>query len=77
MPKFRNSLNVDPNDNDPTVSRRSFLAMLGVGACIFGAGSVLGASMLGFLYPNAMKIPPSVFSLGRPEELLSRDGKVF
>ncbi len=24
-----------------------------------------------------MKIPPSVFSIGRPEEVLSRDGKVF
>jgi cytochrome b6-f complex iron-sulfur subunit len=77
MPKYRNSLNVDPNEKDPEISRRSFLAMLGVGACLVGAGSILGASMLGFLYPNAMKIPPSVFSLGRPEELLSRDGKVF
>jgi cytochrome b6-f complex iron-sulfur subunit len=77
MPKYRNSLNVDPNDNDPKISRRSFLALMGVGACLLGAGQMFGASMLGFLYPNAMKVPPSVFSLGRPSELLSKDGKTF
>jgi cytochrome b6-f complex iron-sulfur subunit len=77
MPKHRNSLNVDPNDEDPLMSRRSFLALLGVGACALGAATLSGASMLGFLYPNAMKIPPSVFSLGRPEQVLARDGKVF
>ena len=37
----------------------------------------MGASMLGYFYPNAMKIPPSLFSIGRPEEILSREGKVF
>lgn len=77
MPKKRNSLNVDPDDNDPRISRRSFLALMGVGACIIGAAQLTGASLLGFLYPNAMKIPPSVFSIGRPEEVLSRDGKIF
>lgn len=77
MPKNRNSLNVDPNNKDPMISRRSFLALMGVGACLIGAGQMVGASVLGFLYPNAMKIPPSVFSIGRPEEVLSRDGKVF
>lgn len=77
MPKFRNSLNADKDDNDPLVTRRSFLALMGVGACLLGVGTVFNASVLGFLYPNAMKIPPSVFSIGRPEEVLSRDGKVF
>jgi len=77
MPKHRNSLNVDPDSNDPLITRRSFLAMLGVGTCLLGAGQLLGASFLGFLYPNAMKEPPSVFSIGRPEEVLSRDGKLF
>jgi cytochrome b6-f complex iron-sulfur subunit len=77
MPKYRNSLNVDPNDNDPHISRRSFLALLGVGACLLGVGQMVGISSLGFLYPNAMKIPPSVFSIGRPEDVLSRDGKLF
>ena len=77
MPKFRNSLHVDSDDKDPMVSRRSFLAMLGVGACAVGVGSLTGASMLGYLYPNAMKTPPSVFTLGRPIEVLGRDGKVF
>lgn len=77
MPKYRNSLNVDPNDNDPQITRRSFLALMGVGACLIGAGTLAGVSMLGFLYPNAMKIPPSIFSIGRPEEVLARDGKVF
>ena len=77
MPKYRNSLNRDPENPDTLISRRSFLAMMGVGACIFGVGAVTGASLLGFLYPNAMKIPPSVFSLGRPEEVLSREGKSY
>lgn len=77
MPKYRNSLHVDPDDKDPMISRRSFLALMGVGACLLGAGALTNASMLGFLYPNAMKIPPSVFSIGRPEEILSRDGKIF
>lgn len=77
MPKLRNSLNVDPEDNDPRMSRRSFLALMGVGACLIGAGQLVGASVLGFLYPNAMKIPPSVFSIGRPEEILAREGKFF
>ncbi len=77
MPKYRNSLNVDPDDKDPAISRRSFLALMGVGACLIGATGVFNASFLGFLYPNAMKIPPSVFSIGRPDEVLSREGKVF
>jgi cytochrome b6-f complex iron-sulfur subunit len=77
MPKYRNSLNVDPDDKDPKISRRSFLALLGVGACLLGAGTLVNASFLGFLYPNAMKVPPSVFSIGRPEEVLTRDGKIF
>ncbi|MBA3721803.1 MAG: Rieske 2Fe-2S domain-containing protein [Parachlamydiaceae bacterium] len=77
MPKYRNSLNKDPGSNDPLISRRSFLALMGVGACLVGAGALTGASVLGFLYPNAMKVPPSVFSIGRPDEILSRDGKVF
>lgn len=77
MPKYRNSLNVDPDDTDPLISRRSFLALLGVGACLIGAGQMVGVSLLGFLYPNAMKTPPSIFAIGRPEEVLSREGKVF
>jgi cytochrome b6-f complex iron-sulfur subunit len=77
MPKYRNTLNVDPNSNDPLISRRSFLALMGVGACLIGAGAMTGASALGFLYPNAMRTPPSVFSIGRPEEILARDGKIF
>lgn len=77
MPKYRNSLNKDPEDKDPLISRRSFLAMMGVGACLIGAGQMVGASLLGFLYPNAMKVPASIFSIGRPEEVLSRDGKIF
>lgn len=76
MPKIRNSLKVDADDKDPRMSRRSFLALLGVGVGV-GALHLVGASALGFLYPNAMKIPPSIFSLGRPEELFSKEGKVF
>ena len=77
MPKYRNSLNIDPDDKDPRITRRSFLALMGVGACLIGAGQLFGASMLGFLYPNAMKIPPSTFSLGRPEQIVNKDGKIF
>lgn len=77
MPKYRNSLNVDPDDTDPMITRRSFLALLGVGACLIGAGTLVNASFLGYMYPNAMKVPPSVFSIGRPEEVLLREGKIF
>ena len=51
MPKHRNSLNVDPNDKDPLISRRSFLAMMGVGACLVGAGQMVGASVLDSFIP--------------------------
>lgn len=77
MPKYRNSLHIDPDDKDPAISRRSFLALMGVGACVLGAAQMVNVSMLGFLYPNAMKEPPSVFSIGRPEDVLARDGKVY
>lgn len=77
MPKYRNSLNVDPDDADPLISRRSFLALVGTGVCLIGVGSLISASSLGFLYPNAMKIPPSIFSIGRPDEVLGREGQVF
>ncbi len=77
MPKYRNSLNFDRDEKDPLMTRRSFLALMGVGACIAGAGALFNASVLGFLYPNAMKVPPSTFSLGRPDDVLTREGKVF
>lgn len=76
MPKFRNSLNRNENENDPVLSRRGFLALIGAGIGL-GALQLLTGSILGFLYPNAMKIPPSVFSIGRPEELMAREGKLF
>lgn len=76
MPRYRNSLNVSTKADDPRISRRSFLALLGAGAC-GGALTVVGAAMLGYLYPNAMKIPPSVFSLGRPVDVMLSEGKIF
>jgi cytochrome b6-f complex iron-sulfur subunit len=77
MPKYRNSLHVDKNDNDPLMSRRSFLALVGTGVCLVGLGALTNAAFLGYMYPNAMKEPPSTFSIGRPEDVLSRDGKIF
>ena len=77
MPKYRNSLNVDPDSTDPLISRRSFLALMGTGIGLVGLGGLAGASALGYLYPNVMKDPPSVFSIGRPEEILAHDGKVY
>lgn len=77
MPKYRNSLNVDADEKDPSITRRSFLALMGVGACILGVAQMASASMLGYLYPNAMKVPPSVFSIGRPEEVLALEGKIY
>ncbi len=76
MPRFRNSLNVDAAANDPRISRRTFLALLGVGAGV-GMLHMTGAAVMGFLYPNAMKTPPSEFSIGRPEDVLATEGKVF
>lgn len=76
MPRYRNSLNVDSDANDPRISRRTFLSLLGIGACA-GAASFLGAAFMGFLYPNAIKTPPSVFALGRPSDVLAFEGKVF
>lgn len=77
MPKYRNSLNRDDDEADPQISRRTFLALMGVGAGALAFGSVFNVSFLGFLYPNAMKEPPGVFSLGRPDDVVARDGKVF
>ncbi|MCH9645015.1 MAG: Rieske 2Fe-2S domain-containing protein [Gammaproteobacteria bacterium] len=76
MPKYRNSLRVIKNGKEPKISRRRFLALVGWGA-VAGVGGVLGAAMLGYLYPNALKIPPSVFSLGRPDDILASEGRVF
>ncbi len=76
MPKYRNSLKVIEKSKDPKMSRRRFLGLVGWGA-VAGVGGVLGAAMLGYLYPNALKIPPSVFSIGRPEDVLSSEGRVF
>lgn len=76
MPKFRNSLKLVQKEGGPQMSRRRFLALVGWGA-VAGVGGILGAAMLGFLYPNALKIPPSVFSLGRPVDVLASEGRVF
>ena len=76
MPRHRNSLRVSKDSRDPTMTRRTFLALAGLGA-LAGVGHFVGATLLGFLYPNAMKVPPSVFSLGRPEDVLSVEGKSF
>ena len=76
MPRYRNSLKVDRNAQDPRISRRSFLALLGVGATI-GAAQMFGAATMGFLYPNAMKTPPSIFAIGRSEDVLVTEGRLF
>jgi cytochrome b6-f complex iron-sulfur subunit len=76
MPKYRNSLKIAKDSKDPKMSRRRFLSLIGWGA-VAGVGGILGAAMLGYLYPNALKIPPSVFSIGRPEDVLASEGRVF
>ena len=76
MPKYRNSLKIEHDVRDPKMSRRRFLATVGWGV-VAGAGGILAVAMLGYLYPNALKIPPSVFSLGRPEDLLAQEGRLF
>lgn len=73
MPKYRNSLHQEKKGK---ISRRRFLALIGWGA-VAGAGGILAAAMGGFLYPNALKIPPSVFSIGRPDDVLNSEGRVF
>lgn len=77
MPKHRNSLGWDAEEDDTKMTRRSFLAWLGLGTCFFGVAQLFGISVLRYLYPNAMKVPPMVFSIGRPEEILTREGKIF
>lgn len=74
MPKFRNSLNDD--ERDPKMSRRSFLGLLGIGA-VGGVFHMLFGAIGTFLYPNALKTPPSQFSIGRPSDVLASQGKVF
>ncbi len=76
MPRYRNSLNVDREEGDRKITRRTFLALCGLGALV-GVGHMVGAAIGGFLYPNALKIPPSVFSLGRPQDVLALEGRVF
>ena len=76
MPRYRNSLNTDPDANDSRINRRTFLALMGVGGLV-ALTHATGAAVMGFLYPNAMKTPPSVFSAGRPEDVLAAQGKTF
>ena len=76
MPRYRNSLHIDPKNNDPVISRRSFLALVGTGA-VAVLGGIISGTMMGYLYPNALKTPPSVFSIGLPDDLLASEGKVF
>lgn len=76
MPKYRNSLKMAQLDKDPKMSRRRFLSVIGWGA-VAGVSGILGAAMLGYLYPNALKIPPSVFPIGRPADVLASEGRVF
>ena len=76
MPKYRDSLESGKRGGKPQVTRRRFLALCGWGA-VAGVGGVLAAAMGGFLYPNALKIPPSVFSLGRPGDVFNSEGRVF
>lgn len=76
MPKYRNSLKIIDESNDSKMSRRRFLAVIGWGT-VASVGGFLGAAMLGFLYPNALKIAPSIFSLGRPADVFASSGRVF
>ncbi|MBN4066599.1 Rieske 2Fe-2S domain-containing protein [Simkania negevensis] len=81
MPRYRNSLKWDDDDDKKTgkasLTRRTFLAIIGFGA-LAGVVHMTMSTVLGFLYPNALKTPPSVFSLGRPEDLLKMEGtKMF
>lgn len=76
MPKHRNSLHFSDQDPESQMSRRAFLGMLGLGAVASGTG-LLGLAMGGFLYPNALKVPPSQFSLGRSADVLASEGRVF
>lgn len=76
MPRYRNSLNNFSNDPNHKISRRSFLALLGWGI-VAAAASLLGGTFLSFLYPNALKIPSSIFSIGNPADVLASDGKMF
>jgi cytochrome b6-f complex iron-sulfur subunit len=76
MPRYRNSLNDDDDNDDPKMTRRKFLAIMGW-TIVGGVTGILGGAIMSFLYPNALKIPSSVFSIGRPTDVLSNDGRVF
>lgn len=77
MPKFRNALNRSEEDeNDPVMSRRAFLGLIGLG---LGGGlfHMMSGAAAAYLYPNALKTPPSQFSIGRAADVLASEGKVF
>lgn len=76
MPKYRSSLKIAHESKDPRMSRRRFIALIGWGAAA-SVGGLLGAAMLGFLHPNALKIPSNIFSLGRPADVFASSGRVF
>lgn len=76
MPKFRNALNGEEGGGDPKMSRRSFLGLLGLGA-VGGVLQMFFGTIGTFLYPNALKTPPSQFSIGRTADVLASQGKVF
>lgn len=76
MPRFRNSLNKQNNDNDAKISRGTFLSILGLGGFLGMTGVGTGMLLLN-LYPNPLKTPPTVFGIGRPEDVLRSEGKNF
>ena len=76
MPRYRNSLYKEPSEKGKLITRRTFLAILGLGA-LGTLFQMVGSTLMGFLYPNALKTPPSTFSIGRPKDVFSQQGKVF
>jgi cytochrome b6-f complex iron-sulfur subunit len=75
MPRFKNSLEDDTKPSKTGMSRRRFLAIVGLGAASTALFAMLG-SILTYLLPNRLGGGAS-YSVGKLTDVMKANGRVF